>query len=148
MQEMEIVLFLKIQLHKVRIFFPHSSFLTHFYIIYVITSFSFIMLSICADSSCAPRQVICKSLYLWKRSKLHKLKEKGPLLLCLRELCTCHHIQTLRCSNRWWMGLQEILGFGWFSRYFFGQLGTYLHSQILRFMLFKNSSSLYAISIP
>lgn len=59
-----------------------------------------------------------------KRSRLHHLKGKRPLLLHLHELYTCHHIQTFWPLSRWWFRLQEILGFGWFSKHCFTQSGA------------------------
>lgn len=78
MPEMDIVLFPKIQLHIESEFFPHSSFLTYFYIIYVITSFSFMIHSICGDLSCAPWHVFHKSLYLNNGQGFTNLRRKDP----------------------------------------------------------------------
>lgn len=57
----------------------------------------------------------------------------SPSQGCLSELYTCHHLQTFRSSNRWRLGHQKILGFGWFSKHCFGYSGTkYTFTLMLR----------------
>lgn len=111
-------MFSKFQLHVELGSFHLSSFLTHFYIIYFIISFSSMKHSLCADSSPAPQTCNLKIFISEKWSGLHHLK-----VACMNYM----HVITFRPLDPQTEGdwtIRKSWDLAVFSKHYFGQSGT------------------------